>query len=63
MSPRWTYSDTPEVEDWPTIVAKKVQFSEIGENLPESTGVVTAEQRREQIRIRQQHVQKRYRVF
>lgn len=62
MTPRWTYSETPAQEDWPTITAKKVPFSEIRAHLPASTGVVTPEQRRAQIHIRQRHVQKRYRV-
>jgi hypothetical protein len=63
MTLRWTYSETPAKEDWPTITAKKVPFSEIRAHLPGGTGVVTPEQRRAQIHIRQRHVQKRYRVF
>ncbi len=63
MTPRWTYSETPSPEDWPEITAKKVRFNEIRQHLPADTGIVTPEQRREQIRIRQQHVQKRYRMF
>ena len=63
MTPRWTYSETPSPEDWPEITAKKVPFSRIRQYLPADTGIVTAEQRREQIRIRQMHVQKRYRMF
>ncbi|MCB1704928.1 MAG: hypothetical protein KDI17_08695 [Halioglobus sp.] len=63
MSPRWTYSDTPAPEQWPSITAKKVPFAEIRKHLPADTATVTPAQRREQIRIRQQHVQKRYRAF
>ncbi len=63
MTPRWTYSETPAPEDWPTITARKVTFSEIRQHLPEGTGTVSPEQRRQQISIRQQHVKKRYRVF
>ncbi|CAA0125235.1 Uncharacterised protein [Halioglobus japonicus] len=63
MTPRWTYSETPAPEDWPAITAKKVPFSEIRQHLPAETGTVAPEQRREQIRIRQQHVQRRYRMF
>ena len=63
MTPRWTYSETPASEDWPTITARKVLFSEIRQHLPESTGTVTPEERRQQISIRQRHVQRRYRVF
>ena len=63
MSPRWAYTDTPATEDWPTVSALKVRFSEIRKHLPDATLTVSPQERREQIRIRQQHVQKRYRVF
>ena len=63
MTPRWTYSETPAPEDWPSITARKVAFSEIRKHLPDDTATVSPEERREQIRIRQQHVQRRYRVF
>lgn len=63
MSPRWTYSETPEPKDWPVITATKVPFSEIRQHLPAATATVSPEERRAQIRIRQLHVQRRYRVF
>jgi hypothetical protein len=63
MTPRWTYSETPAPEDWPTITATKVPFDDIRKHLPAETGVVSPEQRREQILVRQRHVQRRYRVF
>jgi len=63
VAPRWAYSEQPAPEDWPTLEAKKVRFDEIREHLPASTRSVTPEERREQIRIRQEHVQRRYRVF
>ena len=63
LTPRWAYSETPPPDQWPTIAAKKVPFDEIRAHLPETTGSVSPEERREQIRIRQEHVQKRYRVF
>jgi hypothetical protein len=63
MTPRWAYSETPAPEEWPSISAKKVSFNDIGEFLPDSTRTVTVDERREQIRIRQRHVQRRYRVF
>jgi len=63
MSPRWAYSETPEPQDWPVVSAKKVPLSEVWQHLPDTTPSVTGEQRREEIRIRQQHVQNRYRVF
>ena len=63
LSPRWTYSTQPPKERWPTISAKKVRFAEIRDHLPSDTRTVTPEERGERIRARQQHVQRRYRVF
>jgi len=63
MSPRWAYSETPLKEQWPSIAATKVRFDEIRKFLPEGTRTVSSEARREQIRIRQEHVQKRFRSF
>jgi len=63
MSPRWAYSETPPTDRWPSITAKKVPFSEIRKHLPETTPTVSPQQRNEEIRVRQRHVQKRYRVF
>jgi hypothetical protein len=63
LTPRWAYSETPPPDEWPTITAKKVRFDEIREHLHETTRSVSPKERREQIRIRQRHVQKRYRAF
>ncbi len=63
MTARWAFSETPAEAQWPTISARKVAFDEIRGQLPADTPVVSPEQRREQIAIRQRHVQRRYRVF
>jgi hypothetical protein len=63
LTPRWAYSETPPPEAWPTVSAQKVAFNEIGEHLPETTRRLSVGERREQVQIRQEHVQKRYRVF
>ena len=63
LTPRWAYSETPADEDWPTIAAKKVPFDEIRNHLPETTGRISPDERREQVRVRQAHVLKRYRAF
>jgi hypothetical protein len=63
MSPRWAYSEAPAPEDWPSVSATRVAFSDIRQHLPEETAVVSPQQRRDQIRVRQRHVQRRYRVF
>ena len=63
LTPRWAYSKTPPTDQWPSITAKKVRFDELRAHLHESTRTVTPEERREQIRVRQSHVQQRFRVF
>ncbi len=63
MTARWAYSQTPAEPDWPTVVVSKVPLADIRAHLPESTAFVNADERREQISIRQRHVQRRYRVF
>jgi len=63
LTPRWAYSQQPPPEDWPTISATKVRFDEIRAHLPATTRTVSPGERREQIRIRQEHVQRRFRVF
>lgn len=63
LSHRWAYSELPAKEDWPTISAKKIPFSEVREHFPADQPLLSAEQRRQAIAVRQRHVQKRYRVF
>ena len=63
VAPRWAYSQTPPPDQWPSIAAKKVSFDEIRKHLPEGTRSVSPAERREQLRIRQAHVLKRFRSF
>ncbi len=63
LTARWAYSAKPDESDWPQVSAQKVPFGEIRNHLPPGTGTVDPPARREQIRIRQRHVQRRYRVF
>lgn len=63
MAPRWAYSETPPQERWPRISAVKVPWDEIRQHLPGETPVTTPQQRREQIALRQRHVQRRFRSF
>jgi hypothetical protein len=63
MSPRWSYTETPPAERWPTISARKVAFDEIRDHLPSETRSISASERAERIRIRQEHVRRRYRSF
>lgn len=57
---RWSYTESAP-EAMPVITVTKVQASEVRAHLPVSTPTVTAEQRRAQIRVRQEHVQRRFR--
>lgn len=61
MSLRWTYPQTPD--RLPTVEVRKVPASEVRKHLPAETRTVDAAERRERIRIRQEHVQRRYRQY
>ena len=61
MALRWTYSNKPD--ELPTVKATRVPFDAIRAHLPADTRTVSAEERREQIRLRQRHVQRRYRQY
>lgn len=61
MATRWSY--TENMDELPTINAKKVPFADIRVHLSSDVRIVPAEERREQIRIRQEHVQRRYRQY
>jgi len=63
LTPRWSYSQTPPQDRWPSIGARRVAFDEIRDHLPAGVRHVSGEERRARIRVRQEHVQRRYRVF
>lgn len=59
MTMRWTY---PKPTDrLPVVSVRKVSFDELGDCF--AAPRVTPEERREQVRIRQEHVQRRYRQY
>ncbi|CPR11803.1 hypothetical protein BN971_03092 [Mycobacterium bohemicum DSM 44277] len=58
---RWTYSAPPA--ELPKATVTQVPLARVREHLPAGTRVVSADERREQIRIRQEHVQRRYRQY
>jgi len=61
MSVRWAYNEKPrEAENFPSATATRIAFGEIAARLPQASRL-TAEQRGAAIRIRQRHVQQRYR--
>jgi hypothetical protein len=63
MSPRWTYATTPPPERWPTLAATKVPFDSIRDHLPGDVRSVAPDERAARIRVRQEHVRRRYRAF
>lgn len=63
LSHRWAYSELPDKPDWPTITGRKIRFDEIANAFPADQPHVSPKERVEAIRIRQRHVQKRFRVF
>ena len=60
LSLRWTYSREAR-RALPATRVAKLRFDEIRARLPASTRRVSPEERRERIRVRQAHVQRRYR--
>jgi len=58
---RFAYSDKPD--SLPTIHTEKISFKQIRAHLPPGTPTVLSGQRREQVRIRQDHVKRRYRQY
>jgi hypothetical protein len=63
MAPRWSYTETPPQDRWPTIHAKLVRFDEIRDHLPAGVRTVSPAERAARIRVRREHVQRRYRAF
>jgi len=63
LTPRWAYTETPPRDRWPSIEARVVPFGEVRGQLPPQTRAVAPAERAERIRIRQRHVQRRYRPF
>jgi hypothetical protein len=60
LTQRWAYSKRPT--ELPTVKVTKVAFAEIRQHLPAGVRTVTAAERHEQIRIRQEHVHRRFRL-
>ena len=63
LSHRWAYSELPPKSEWPTISCKVMPVDQVADAFPADQPRVSPEQRRQVIRSRQQHVQKRYRVY
>jgi hypothetical protein len=58
---RWTYSSPPA--ELPKTTVSKVPLADVRQQLPATTRTVSAEERRGQITVRQEHVRRRYRQY
>lgn len=63
LSHRWAYAEMPAEEDFPTIRAEKIRLDQVEDYIPADMPRLTPQQRRDEIAVRQAHVQRRYRVF
>lgn len=61
MTARWTYPEKPD--RMPVVKVTKVPFAKIRTHLPNEVRTVSPEERHQQIRIRQEHVQRRFRQY
>ena len=61
MTVRWTYPESPG--ELPKVNVSKLPLAEVRQHLPAATHLVSPDERKEQIRIRQEHVQRRYRQY
>lgn len=61
MTMRWTYATPPE--QLPETTVSKMALADVASHLPASTRQVSPDERRKQIRVRQEHVQRRYRQY
>jgi hypothetical protein len=58
---RWTYSTAPP--ELPKTTVSKMPLADVRQHLPATTRTVSTEERRNQVRVRQEHVQRRYRQY
>ena len=63
LSHRWAYSQIPDEKDFPVIKAQKIRLDEVDNYIPQEMPRLTPGQRRKEIQVRQEHVQRRYRAF
>lgn len=61
LTVRWTYPKPPE--RMPTAAVRRIALADVRDLLPPGTATVNSEQRAEQIKIRQEHVARRYRQY
>ena len=60
---RFVYREDPAPEELPSIRTTKVAFDALADHLPEGTRRVSAEERRQEIAVRQAHIKRRWRQY
>ena len=60
---RFIFRDDPPAAKMPTTEAQVVKLSDLASVLPKDTPRVNAQQRREEVAVRQQHIKMRWRGF
>lgn len=63
LTVRYTYSEKPPKELWPTLKVQKVNVAELTSVLPAATAAADQATRESNILMRQRHVQRRYRQY
>jgi hypothetical protein len=61
LTVRWTYPEPPD--ELPKVKVITTPLGDVRQHLPAATRVMSPDERNEQIRIRQEHVQRRYRQY
>jgi hypothetical protein len=61
MTVRWTYPEPPG--ELPKVNVSKLPLADVRAQLPATTRKVSTDERKQQIRMRQEHVQRRYRQY
>ncbi len=62
LSMRWTYSESPPKEQWPSLKVSKMGLSELRGYLPQAREVSRKEREAQRL-VRHRHVQRRYRQY
>ena len=63
LTVRYTYSEKPPKDQWPTLKVTKVEFSELANELPKDTAKSDQATRDANTLMRHRHVQRRYRQY
>jgi hypothetical protein len=61
MTLRWTSPESPD--ELPEVNVSKLPLADVRQHLPSTTRVVSPDERKAQVRIPQEHVQRRYRQY